>query len=136
MDFKELIKVRRKELGLTLEEVAKACNVTKATVMRWENGSIVNIKKDKIYPLAKILKLDPFSLLDDEDGEVVETMTNEEKKELLHALKVVRNECKKHMNEKCNDCCLCTDEGCKLKIDAPRNWCLSNEKKDIWRAFN
>lgn len=64
MGFKELIKERRKELGLTLEEVANACNVTKATVMRWENGSIVNIKKDKIYPLANVLKLNPFSLLD------------------------------------------------------------------------
>lgn len=64
MGFKELIKKRRKELGLTLEEVANACNVTKATVMRWENGSILNIKKDKIYPLANVLKLDPFSLLD------------------------------------------------------------------------
>lgn len=63
-------------------------------------------------------------------------MTNEEKKELLYALKVVRNECKKHIDEKCNNCCLCTDEGCKLKIDAPRDWCLANEKKDIWRAFN
>lgn len=77
MDFKELIKVRRKELGLTLEEVAKACNVTKATVMRWENGNIVNIKKDKIYPLAKILKLDPFSLLDfDQATEVLTDRIN------------------------------------------------------------
>lgn len=64
MDFKELIKQRRKELNLTLEDVAKACNVTKATVMRWENGNIVNVKKDKIFPLAKILQLDPFSLFD------------------------------------------------------------------------
>lgn len=64
MECKELIKQRRKELGLTLEEVAKACKVTKATVMRWENGNIVNIKNDKIFPLAKILKIDPFSLLD------------------------------------------------------------------------
>lgn len=129
MGFKELIKERRKELGLTLEEVANACIVTKATVMRWENGSIVNIKKDKIYPLANVLKLDPFSLLDFDVVQGGEDMTQDEKKKLLNALKIIREECSKHKGKSCEECSLCTDEGCKLKIDAPRDWLLSNEKK-------
>ena len=59
-------------------------------------------------------------------------MNQEEKKTLLNALKVIRTECKKH--ESCGDCPLCTDEGCKLKMDAPKDWVLSNEKTQ-WKAF-
>lgn len=65
-----------------------------------------------------------------------EDMTQDEKKKLLNALKIIREECSKHKGKSCEECSLCTDEGCKLKIDAPRDWLLSNEKKDIWRAFS
>lgn len=37
-----LIYNRRKELGLTLEEVGKAVGVSKSTVKKWENGFISN----------------------------------------------------------------------------------------------
>ena len=139
----EKIKKIRLENNLTQDELATKCGYSsRSTISKIEDGER-NLTSKKIEIIAKALNTTPAYLmgwqpdgLDDEEGEGVETMTNEEKKELLNALKVVRNECKKHVNEKCNDCCLCTDEGCKLKIDAPRDWCLSNEKKDIWRAFN
>ncbi len=62
-------------------------------------------------------------------------MTTEEKKKLLNALKLIREECGNFEGKNCEDCPLCTDEGCKLKIETPRKWVLSNERKDIWRAF-
>ena len=143
MDFKELIKKRREELGMSYQELSNKTGFSKSVLQRYETGTTKKIPANRIEKIAKALNTTPAYLmgwqpneLEDEEGEGVETMTNEEKKELLNALKVVRNECKKHMDEKCNNCCLCTDEGCKLKIDAPRDWCLSNEKKDIWRAFN
>lgn len=63
-------------------------------------------------------------------------MTTEEKKKILNALKVVREECTKHDSDGCLECPLCTDEGCQLKIISPRNWHLANEKKNVWRAFS
>lgn len=54
---------RRKELGLTLEEVGKAVGVGKSTVRKWENGMIKNMGRDKIAALARILKMDPVELV-------------------------------------------------------------------------
>lgn len=63
MEFKDLIYRRRKELGLTMEEVAKAVGVSKATVKRWESGEIANIRRDKIAILAKALHTTPAYLM-------------------------------------------------------------------------
>lgn len=59
----ELIYNRRKELGLTLEEVGNAVGVSKSTVKKWENGHISNMRRDKIEKLAKILQISPVRLL-------------------------------------------------------------------------
>lgn len=58
-----IIKSRRLELSLTLEEVGKAVGVSKSTVQKWENGFISNMKRDKIAALAKILNINPVSLI-------------------------------------------------------------------------
>lgn len=64
--------LRRKELGLTLEEVGDAVGVGKSTVRRWENGMIKNMGRDKIAALAKVLKMSPVEFVpgDDEPGPV------------------------------------------------------------------
>lgn len=54
---------RRKELGLTLEEVGNAVGVSKSTVKKWENGFISNMRRDKIEKLAKVLEISPVRLL-------------------------------------------------------------------------
>ena len=59
----EIIYERRKELNMTLEEVGKAVGVGKSTVRKWENGMIKNMGRDKIAALAKVLQLDPVSLV-------------------------------------------------------------------------
>ena len=58
------IKNRRLELGLTLEEVAKAAGVSAPTILRYENGDIKNVRKDKIKALADALQLTPTYLMD------------------------------------------------------------------------
>lgn len=58
-----LIYNRRKELGLTLEEVGNAVGVSKSTVKKWEDGFISNMRRDKIEKLAKILRISPVRLL-------------------------------------------------------------------------
>lgn len=68
MDFRELIKNRRAELNLTLEDVAKAVGVGKATVQRWESGEIKNLRRDRIAKLAKVLNLPPSALVTADDS--------------------------------------------------------------------
>ena len=65
----KLIKARRKELGITLEEICDYVGVSKATVQRWETGSISNMRRDRIKKLSEILQLDPHQLIADSSGE-------------------------------------------------------------------
>ena len=74
MTTSEFIAKRRKELGLTLEEVGKACGVGKSTVKKWEDGFISNMKRDKIAALAAVLKVSPLELI----GKTAETDTKKE----------------------------------------------------------
>ena len=62
----DLVKTKRLELGLTLEEVGEAVGVGKSTVRKWETGMIANMKRDKIALLAKTLRLNPADLIDAE----------------------------------------------------------------------
>lgn len=57
------IKSRRLELGLTLEDVAKAVGVGRSTVRKWETGMIKNMGRDKIAKLASVLNMDPVEFV-------------------------------------------------------------------------
>lgn len=62
------LKSRRKDLGLTMKEVADAVGVSEGTVSRWESGNIANMGRDKIYSLSIILQLTPAEIMGfDED---------------------------------------------------------------------
>lgn len=67
MGVNEIIKKRRHELGLTLADVADACSVSEATVSRWENGHIANMKRSRIADLAKVLRISPSIIVGTEE---------------------------------------------------------------------
>ena len=69
MSVGENIKNRRKELGLNVEELAKAIGKNKATVYRYENGDIESLPVDVLEPLAQVLKVTPADLMGWEDSE-------------------------------------------------------------------
>ena len=54
---------RRRELNLTLEEIASVVGVSKSTVKKWEAGYIKNMRRDKINKLAKVLNVSPLEIL-------------------------------------------------------------------------
>lgn len=60
----ERIKKRRKELGLSAEQVAEAIRVSRATVYRYESAEIEKIPIDILIPLAKVLQTTPGYLAD------------------------------------------------------------------------
>lgn len=63
MNIGDIMRARRQELGLTLEEVGNYVGVGKSTVRKWEHGDIENMKRDKIALLSKILKLSPLTFI-------------------------------------------------------------------------
>lgn len=67
MELNEIITQRRKELGLTLQEVGDYLGVSKATVKRYETGEIKNLKQETIEGLSKILRISPIKLMGWED---------------------------------------------------------------------
>lgn len=61
--MKELIRNRRKELGITLEEIGDYVGVSKTTVQRWESGNISNMRRDRIKKLSEILQIEAEELI-------------------------------------------------------------------------
>lgn len=66
--MKDLIKARRKELDITLEEIGNYVGVSKTTVQRWESGNISNMRRDRIKKLSEILQIDAAILLGEADS--------------------------------------------------------------------
>ena len=69
MTLGEILKKRRNELGLDQKDVAAACDVSEATVSRWESGEIGNMRRDKIAALADVLKISPAVIVGSIDDE-------------------------------------------------------------------
>ena len=80
--------LRRKELGLTLEEVGDAVGVGKSTVRKWENGLIRNRGRDKLAALAKVLQMDPVEFVpgDGQKNDHTPAYTGPDDMERLEAL--------------------------------------------------
>lgn len=55
---------RRRELGLTLEEVGKIVGLTRSGVQKVENAVVTNITVSKVELFAQALKCNPAWLLD------------------------------------------------------------------------
>lgn len=67
MELHDVIRIRRAELGLTLEQIAQACGVGRSIVAKWERGEVTNLRRDNIKSLSDVLHVSPLVLLDRED---------------------------------------------------------------------
>ncbi|MCD7797345.1 MAG: helix-turn-helix domain-containing protein [Clostridiales bacterium] len=63
MELYERIKQRRKEIGLSAEQVAERLGVSPATIYRYENKNIKKFPSDILKPLADILMTTPEALI-------------------------------------------------------------------------
>lgn len=57
------IKNRRKEIGMTQEELGKIIGVTKATINKYETGIVINMKRPTVEKIAKALDVPPGYLM-------------------------------------------------------------------------
>lgn len=63
MTIGERIKMRRKELGLTADQVAERVGVNRATIYRYESDEIKSMGTETLVPLAAALRTTPAWLL-------------------------------------------------------------------------
>ena len=57
-----LLRTRREELKMTVNQVANCLGVSKSTVSRWETGNIEKVKRSHLFLLSQTLYL-PIELL-------------------------------------------------------------------------
>ncbi len=63
MSVGERMKARRKQLGMSAEQIAEQLNISPSTVYRYENGDIEKMGIDKLTPIAKALRTTPAYLM-------------------------------------------------------------------------
>jgi transcriptional regulator with XRE-family HTH domain len=85
MTIGERIKKRRKELGISVDEVAKKLNKNRATMYRYESDEIENMSINILEPLAHALNTTPAYLMgwELETKEIEETDCDLKEKKLL-----------------------------------------------------
>lgn len=59
----ERMRARRKEIGVSVDKIAAALNVSVATVYRYENGEIEKLPGAVLEPLAQVLRTTPAYLM-------------------------------------------------------------------------
>lgn len=70
-DIGTLLKQKRKEKGLTLEQAGKLIGVSKVTYRDYELNNIKSARMDKMKAIADFLELSPEDLFNDEKLEQV-----------------------------------------------------------------
>lgn len=63
MNIGEIIKNRRKELGMSAEDVAEIIGTSPATIYRYESNYITKMGIDKLAPIAKALRVSEAYLM-------------------------------------------------------------------------
>ena len=98
MNIGERIKERRKQLGLTADDVAEKLNKNRATIYRYESNYIEKMPTTILEPLAKVLQTTPAYLMgweettvkkNDTIADIILQIRSDE--ELLDLVKVICN---------------------------------------------
>ena len=73
MNIGNRIKRKRLENNLTLEELGKKADVSRATMQRYESGKITNIPSDRIERISEALGVSPAFIMgwEDENNEPI-----------------------------------------------------------------
>lgn len=109
MNIGEKIRMRRKELGLTTEELGRMIGVQRAAVTKYEKGYI-DLKAAQVQAIADALHISPALLLSDADDSV---LTPEEHR-LLRAYRAADDRAR--------------DDALKTLLDHPKKELLTKAK--------
>lgn len=92
MNMINILKEKRLEKGMTLEEVGNLVGVGKSTVRKWENGMIENMGRDKIIKLSNALSISPLAILGIEEPDQESDLKSNDKIILSNNFKKYRLE--------------------------------------------
>lgn len=90
------IRDRRKALGLSADDLAKALGVSRSTVFRYENGHIEKVPSEVLGILSKVLQTTPaylIGLTEEPESEWVDSLYDtcakqaEESHKIIHSMK-------------------------------------------------
>lgn len=108
MTIGQRIKLRRKELGMSADELGQKIGKNRATIFRYENGDIEKLPVDNLKPIAEALLTTPQVLMGWEEKtaaengngmseaklqllDIAENCTEEEAERLLQMMKLFLN---------------------------------------------
>ena len=77
MTLGERIRHLRHQRNMTLEDVGKYLDVARATVLRYENGSIQNIPSDKLEAMAVLFGVSPAYLMGWDEYDITKPQSSE-----------------------------------------------------------
>jgi transcriptional regulator with XRE-family HTH domain len=75
MNISNLIKQKRIQKNMTMEELALLLGVNQSTITRWETGNIKKIRPDKAPLLAKYLEIPLETLISEKNQKFLEEST-------------------------------------------------------------
>lgn len=78
MNLGNLLRQKRKEKGLTLEQVGKSIGVSKNTVSKYERNMISNIGRSKVIALSKLLDIPTVVFIEAIDELETKNVTTEQ----------------------------------------------------------
>lgn len=77
MNVGERMKLRRKEIGISADDVAEKIGVSRSTVFRYEKGEIEKLPIEILYPLSEVLRTTPEYLMGLNSNNDITTIYNE-----------------------------------------------------------
>jgi len=86
-----VIKERRKELKLSLKDIAEKLNVSESLISRYESGEVKNMGIDKIIPLSEILQIEVNEFLENTKFSTKKKKISLKEIEIANRLKELRN---------------------------------------------
>lgn len=91
MTIGDRIRNRRKQLRMSVDELAARLGKDRSTVYRYENGDIENLPLDLLVPIARALDTTQQALMGWDDDEKTESLSKE-KLELIEQIKALPDE--------------------------------------------
>lgn len=77
MNTAQRMKERRKELGISADDIAEKIGVSRSTIFRYENGYIEKMPIEILKPLSEILKTSPEYLMGLKEKSDIESLYNQ-----------------------------------------------------------
>lgn len=63
LNIGQIIRDARIKKGYTQEQLGEIMGVQKSAIAKWENGRVVNIKRENLKKLAEVLSIPPYELV-------------------------------------------------------------------------